>query len=169
MAVQKRFFLQLKPKHSAAHIEHRYDCCLPRCLCILVPSLGSSGSILWMPIPWPRAIERRKQCASCPFIIQRPRTQSREVFMTYAVRVWHHGGSSRSRERISSTTAGHRLKESKKPSPSPLALRCQTQYIQAHNLEGIAQRYLDCPEDTFPWKLVRNSGDISVICSFLTL
>ena len=35
----------------------------------------------------------------------------------------------------------------------PLALRCQTRYIQAHDLGGIAMRYLDCPEDSFPWKI----------------
>ena len=32
-------------------------------------------------------------------------------------------------------------------------MRGQTQYTQAHDLGGIAQRYLDCPEGTFPWKL----------------
>ena len=41
----------------------------------------------------------------------------------------------------------------KKLSKRPLALRCQTQYTQAHDLGGIAMRYLDCPEGTFPWKI----------------
>ena len=35
----------------------------------------------------------------------------------------------------------------------PLALRCQTQYTQAHDLGVIAMRYLDCPEGSFPWKI----------------
>ena len=33
----------------------------------------------------------------------------------------------------------------------PLALRGQTKYIQAHELGGIAQRYLDCLEGTLPF------------------
>ena len=41
----------------------------------------------------------------------------------------------------------------KKLTHRPLALRGQTQYTQAHDLGGIAQRYLDCPERAFPWKL----------------
>ena len=41
----------------------------------------------------------------------------------------------------------------KKLTHRPLALGCQTQYTQARDLGGIAQRYLDCPEGTFPWKL----------------
>ena len=41
----------------------------------------------------------------------------------------------------------------KKLTKRPLTLRCQTQYTQAHDLGGIAMRYLDCPEGTFPWKL----------------
>ena len=41
----------------------------------------------------------------------------------------------------------------KKLTKRPLALRCQTQYTQAHDLGGIAMRYLDCPEGTFPWKI----------------
>ena len=40
----------------------------------------------------------------------------------------------------------------KKLTKRPLALRCQTQYTQAHDLGGIAMRYLDCPEGSFPWK-----------------
>jgi len=32
-----------------------------------------------------------------------------------------------------------------------LALRGQGKYVQAHELGGIAQRYPDCPEGTFPW------------------
>ena len=39
----------------------------------------------------------------------------------------------------------------KKLTKRPLALRCQTQYTQAHDLEGIAMRYLD--EGSFPWKI----------------
>jgi len=46
----------------------------------------------------------------------------------------------------------------KKLTHRALALRCQTQYIQAHDLRGIAQRYLDCPESTFPWKLRQITG-----------
>ena len=34
-----------------------------------------------------------------------------------------------------------------------LALRCQTQFTQAHDLGGIAMRYLNCPEGSFPWKI----------------
>ena len=41
----------------------------------------------------------------------------------------------------------------KKLTKRPLALRCQTQYIQAHDLGDIAMRYLDCPKDSFAWKL----------------
>ena len=41
----------------------------------------------------------------------------------------------------------------------PLALRGQTKYIQAHGLGGIAERYLDCPEGTLPWKLRRVEFD----------
>ena len=41
----------------------------------------------------------------------------------------------------------------KKLTKRPLALRCQTQYIQAHDLGDIALRYLDCPKDSFAWKL----------------
>ena len=39
----------------------------------------------------------------------------------------------------------------KKLTKRPLALRCQTQYIQAHDLGDIALRYLDCPKDSFAW------------------
>ena len=35
----------------------------------------------------------------------------------------------------------------------PLVLRGQTKYVQAHELGGIAQRYLDCLEGPLPWKL----------------
>ena len=35
----------------------------------------------------------------------------------------------------------------------PLALRCQTQYIQAHDFGDVAMRYLDCAKDSFAWKL----------------
>ena len=41
----------------------------------------------------------------------------------------------------------------KKLTKRPLALRCQTRYIQAHDLGGIAMRFLDCPKDSFPWKI----------------
>ena len=41
----------------------------------------------------------------------------------------------------------------KKLTKRPLALRCQTQYIQAHDLGDVALRYLDCPKDSFAWKL----------------
>ena len=41
----------------------------------------------------------------------------------------------------------------KKLTKRPLALRCQTQYIHAHDLGDIALRYLDCPKDSFAWKL----------------
>ena len=41
----------------------------------------------------------------------------------------------------------------KKLTKRPLALRCRTQYIQAHDLGDIALRYLDCPKDSFAWKL----------------
>ena len=41
----------------------------------------------------------------------------------------------------------------KKLAKRPLALRCQTQYVQAHDLGDIALRYLDCPKDSFAWKL----------------
>ena len=41
----------------------------------------------------------------------------------------------------------------KKLTKRPLALRCQTQYTQAHDLGGIAMRYLDCPEGSFPSKI----------------
>ena len=41
----------------------------------------------------------------------------------------------------------------KKLTKRPLALRCQTQYTQAHDLGGIAMRYLDCPEGSFCWKI----------------
>ena len=34
-----------------------------------------------------------------------------------------------------------------------LALRCQTKYIQAHDLEKIVLRHLDCPKESFAWKL----------------
>ena len=37
----------------------------------------------------------------------------------------------------------------KKLTKRPLALRCQTQYTQAHDLGGITMRYLDCPEGSF--------------------
>eukprot|EP00434_Breviolum_minutum_P040591 symbB.v1.2.036070.t1/scaffold5007.1/size31858/2 len=39
----------------------------------------------------------------------------------------------------------------KKLTKRPLAF--QTQYIQAHDLGDIAMRYLDCPKDSFAWKL----------------
>ena len=35
----------------------------------------------------------------------------------------------------------------------PLALRCQTRYIQAHDFGDVVMRYLDCPKDSFAWKL----------------
>ena len=41
----------------------------------------------------------------------------------------------------------------KKLTKRPLALRCQTQYIQAHDFGEIVMRYLDCPKDSFAWKL----------------
>ena len=41
----------------------------------------------------------------------------------------------------------------KKLTKRPLALRCQTQCVQAHNLEKIVLRYLDCPKESFAWKL----------------
>ena len=41
----------------------------------------------------------------------------------------------------------------KKLTKRPLALRCQTQYTQAHDMGGIAMRYLDCPDNSFPWKI----------------
>ena len=60
--------------------------------------------------------------------------------------------------RTPATCLDHRLKKSKeskafrkKLTKRPLALRCQTQYTQAHDLEGIAMRYLD--EGSFPWKI----------------
>ena len=40
----------------------------------------------------------------------------------------------------------------KKLTKRPLALRCQTRYIQAHDLGKVAMRYLDCPEDSLPWR-----------------
>ena len=41
----------------------------------------------------------------------------------------------------------------KKLTKRPLALRCQTKYVQAHDLEKIVLRYLDCPKESFAWKL----------------
>ena len=41
----------------------------------------------------------------------------------------------------------------KKLTKRPLALRGQIGYVQAHDLGNIAMRYLDCPKDSFPWKL----------------
>ena len=41
----------------------------------------------------------------------------------------------------------------KKLTKRPLALRCQTQYIQAHDFGKIVLRYLDCPKESFAWKL----------------
>ena len=41
----------------------------------------------------------------------------------------------------------------KKLTKRPLALRCQTRYVQAHDLEKIVLRYLDCPKESFAWKL----------------
>ena len=41
----------------------------------------------------------------------------------------------------------------KKLTKRPLALRCQTLYVQAHDLEKIVLRYLDCPKESFAWKL----------------
>ena len=41
----------------------------------------------------------------------------------------------------------------KKLTKRPLALRCQTQYIQAHDSGKIVLRYLDCPKGSFAWKL----------------
>eukprot|EP00434_Breviolum_minutum_P035518 symbB.v1.2.031444.t1/scaffold3650.1/size52688/8 len=41
----------------------------------------------------------------------------------------------------------------KKLTKRPLALRCQTQYIQAHEFGKIVLRYLDCPKESFAWKL----------------
>ena len=40
----------------------------------------------------------------------------------------------------------------KKLTKRPLALRCQTQYIQAHDFGDVVMRYLDCPKDSFTWK-----------------
>eukprot|EP00434_Breviolum_minutum_P004437 symbB.v1.2.003910.t1/scaffold210.1/size302740/1 len=41
----------------------------------------------------------------------------------------------------------------KKLTKRPLALRCQTQHIQAHDFGDIVMRYLDCPKDSIAWKL----------------
>ena len=41
----------------------------------------------------------------------------------------------------------------KKLTKRPLALPCQTQYIQAHDFGNIVMRYLDCPKESFAWKL----------------
>ena len=41
----------------------------------------------------------------------------------------------------------------KKFTKRPLALRCQTQYIQAHDFGNIVMRYLDWPKESFAWKL----------------
>ena len=41
----------------------------------------------------------------------------------------------------------------KKLTKRPLALRGQTQYVQAHDFEKIVLRYLDCPKESFAWKL----------------
>ena len=41
----------------------------------------------------------------------------------------------------------------KKLTTCPLALRCQTQYIQAHDFGSIVMRYLDCPKESFAWRL----------------
>ena len=41
----------------------------------------------------------------------------------------------------------------KKLTKRPLAVRCQTQYIQAHDFGNIVMRYLDCPKESFAWKL----------------
>ena len=41
----------------------------------------------------------------------------------------------------------------KKLTKRPLALRCQTRYIQAHDFGDVVMRYLDCPKDSFAWKL----------------
>ena len=41
----------------------------------------------------------------------------------------------------------------KKLTKRPLALHCQTQYIQAHDFGNIVMRYLDCPKESFAWKL----------------
>ena len=41
----------------------------------------------------------------------------------------------------------------KKLTKRPLALRGQTQYIQAHDFGNIVMRYLDCPKESFAWKL----------------
>ena len=41
----------------------------------------------------------------------------------------------------------------KKLTKRPLALRCQTQYIQAHDFGEIVMRYLDCRKDSFAWQL----------------
>ena len=41
----------------------------------------------------------------------------------------------------------------KKLTKRPLALRCQTQYIQAHDFGNIVMRYLDCPKESCAWKL----------------
>ena len=53
--------------------------------------------------------------------------------------------------------ANEKSKESKsfrkKLTKRPLALRCQTQYTEAHDLEGIAMRYLDCPEGSLPSRI----------------
>ena len=41
----------------------------------------------------------------------------------------------------------------KKLTKRPLAVRGQTQYVQAHDFEKIVLRYLDCPKESFAWKL----------------
>ena len=50
----------------------------------------------------------------------------------------------------------------KKLTKRPLALRCQTQYIQAHDFGDVVMRYLDCPKDSFAWKLRQLLTDGSV-------
>ena len=50
----------------------------------------------------------------------------------------------------------------KKLTKRPLALRCQTQYIQAHDFGDVVMRYLDCPKDSFAWKLQQLLTDGSV-------
>ena len=50
----------------------------------------------------------------------------------------------------------------KKLTKRPLALRCQTRYIQAHDFGDIVMRYLDSPKDSFAWKLRQLLTDGSV-------
>ena len=57
----------------------------------------------------------------------------------------------------------------KKLTKRPLSLRCQTQYTQAHDLGGIAMRYLDCPEGSLPCGKSDNSWKTTPLPSTLQL